>query len=550
MLVRLYIQNYALIQELDLDLQTGFTAITGETGSGKSILLGALGLVLGERADTQVLFDKELKCIVEAEFEVAELQLKELFKRHDLDHLPQSTLRREINPAGRSRAFVNDTPVSLSVLRAMTESLVDIHSQHQTLLLGSDTFQLDLLDIFAEHGSNLKDYKAIYSQYRLKQTELRSLKNFIQENRIDKDYLLFQLQELEEVALKAGEDEQMKEELGLMEHAEEIKTVLNQAMQQMNNEEGLLDQLNALTNRIDSISGHTKRLEELASRLESVRLELDDISQTIEEVESQVELDPERQQVLIEQLDALQRLLSKHRASDVEALIQIKKDIEEKLHSADDAHAKLEALEQELVAIEIKLKASAKALTEERQKAKKKLIKTVSGQFEKLSLPHAKVDIEISQTSDYKNNGCDDINLLFNANKGGRLESLSKVASGGELSRLMLILKSQLAKAKQLPTLIFDEIDTGVSGEIAAQMAAMLREMSEGRQVISITHLPQVAARANHHLKISKSDTKERSITDVTLLDEDGRILELAKMLSGAKVSEASVANARELLKN
>ncbi len=550
MLNRLYIQNYALIQELDLDLKKGFTAITGETGSGKSILLGALGLVLGERADIQVLFDKDIKCIVEAEFDVQDLELKELFKKHDLDYLPVSTLRREINPAGRSRAFVNDTPVQLSVLRIMTESLVDIHSQHQTLLLGNDTFQLELLDHFANHKKELITYNSLYSSYRAKKNELRELKIFIQENSIDKDYLEFQLQELNEIHLRSGEDDRMREELGLKEHAEEIKAVLNQAITHLSSEKGLLDQLNSLSHRILSISSHTKGLDELSARLESVRLELEDISQTAEDLESQVEVDPERQQVLNDQLDALQRLLSKHRVADVDALIQFKIEVEEKLKSADEAHAKCLALEEESKTIEALLKKSAEALSTERTKAKQRLIKEVSSYFDDLSLFNAKIDVDVSQSADYKITGYDDVNILFNANKGGRLELLTKVASGGELSRLMLILKSQLAKAKRLPTLIFDEIDTGVSGEIASQMAAMLREMSEGRQVISITHLPQVAARASQHLKISKSDTKERSITDVACLDEDGRILELAKMLSGTKVSEASVANAKDLLKN
>ena len=550
MLNRLYIQNYALIQELDLDLKKGFTAITGETGSGKSILLGALGLVLGERADIQVLFDKDIKCIVEAEFDVQDLELKELFKKHDLDYLPVSTLRREINPAGRSRAFVNDTPVQLSVLRIMTESLVDIHSQHQTLLLGNDTFQLELLDHFANHKKELITYNSLYSSYRAKKNELRELKIFIQENSIDKDYLEFQLQELNEIHLRSGEDDRMREELGLKEHAEEIKAVLNQAITHLSSEKGLLDQLNSLSHRILSISSHTKGLDELSARLESVRLELEDISQTAEDLESQVEVDPERQQVLNDQLDALQRLLSKHRVADVDALIQFKIEVEEKLKSADEAHAKCLALEEESKTIEALLKKSAEALSTERTKAKQRLIKEVSSYFDDLSLFNAKIDVDVSQSADYKITGYDDVNILFNANKGGRLELLTKVASGGELSRLMLILKSQLAKAKRLPTFIFDEIDTGVSGEIASQMAAMLREMSEGRQVISITHLPQVAARASQHLKISKSDTKERSITDVACLDEDGRILELAKMLSGTKVSEASVANAKDLLKN
>jgi len=550
MLKRIYIQNYALIKELDLNLEQGFTAITGETGSGKSILLGALGLVLGERADTHVLFDKATKCIVEAEFALDPKDLQNEFEAEDLDYQPISTFRREINTSGRSRAFINDTPVSLQVLKAISSKLVDIHSQHQTLLLRDETFQLELLDLFANHGTDIDEYQSTFSLYRAKQDQLKKLKQDIQKHGIDKDYLQFQLDELSELELSSGEDERLREEIGLMEHAEEIKSVLNDSRGQLSAEQGLLDRLNGLSHSLDRISSHTKGLEELASRLNSARLELDDISQSISEIESNVELDPERQQILSEKLDAFQHLFAKHRLETVDELITLKNDIDERLVIADSAQREVADLEQEISSLKTDLQYFSEKLTSNRKDAIPSFIKEVSKSFSQLSLANARTDIQMSLTSDYQILGSDEINVLFNANKGGELEQLSKVASGGELSRLMLILKQQMAKSKGLPTLIFDEIDTGVSGEIASQMAGVLRAMSTGRQVISITHLPQVAARANHHLRISKSDTDERSITDVTWLDDDGRIIELAKMLSGTQVSEASVANAKDLLKN
>lgn len=550
MLQRIHIQNYALIKELNLQLKPGFTAITGETGSGKSILLGALGLVLGERADTHVLFDKNVKCIVEVELNLEKADLEQLFKSFDLDYAHLSSFRREINTSGRSRAFINDTPVPLTTIKRITDELIDIHSQHQTLLLRDVSFQLELLDLFAEHGTGLTDYQETFHDYRSAQEELRKLKQDIQTKGIDKDYLLFQLNELSESELSPGQDDSLREELGLMEHAEEIKSVLAESNVRLSTEQGIMDRIHDLSTGIDRISGHTKGLEELSSRLNSVRLELEDISQSISETEANIEFDQERQQILSEQLDVLQHLLSKHRCSSVESLIELKAEIEERLVMADTAESRVKDLEKKVRTIYGKLETAAKDLSSNRKKAIPRFVKEVSKSFKNLSLENAKVNVNISHSTDFHMFGADDINILFNANKGGALEELHKVASGGELSRLMLILKKQMAASKGLPTLIFDEIDTGVSGEIASQMAGVLREMSGDRQVISITHLPQVAARANHHLRISKSDTDERSITDVEWLDDDGRIIELAKMLSGTQVSEASVANARDLLKN
>ncbi|NND95641.1 MAG: DNA repair protein RecN [Flavobacteriales bacterium] len=550
MLKKLYIQNYALIKELDLDLKTGFTAITGETGSGKSILLGALGIALGERADTTVLFDKDIKCIVEAEFDISNLALEPEFNEADIDHANSSIFRREISTSGRSRAFINDTPVSLHTLKSMSTKLIDIHSQHQTLLLRDEGFQLELLDIFSDHEEVLEEYQTVYTEFQSKVKQHKQLKEDIQKNGIDKDYLEFQLNELEEINLEVGEDERLKEELGLLENVEEIKSVLNQAIDQMQSERGILDQLNSLSQSIEKIASHTKGLEEISSRVESVRLELDDVHTSIESIESSVELDPERQIILAEKLDALQHIMNKHRVSDMTELILLKKDMESRLENADSALVNIRQLETDIEVLKQQMNALSVVLTENRKNAKKQFIDKVSSRFKNLSLPNAEVDINISQSADYHYFGIDEINILFNANKGGNLEGLHKVASGGELSRLMLILKQQLAQSKELPTLIFDEIDSGVSGETASQMAAVLRDLSKECQVIAITHLPQVAGRSNHHLKISKSDTETRSITDITWLDDDGRIVELAKMLSGTKISEASVANAKDLLKN
>jgi DNA repair protein RecN (Recombination protein N) len=550
MLQRLFIQNYALIRALDLKLENGFTAITGETGSGKSILLGALGLTLGERADTHVLFEKDVKCIVEAEFDLTNHNLKSFFDSNDLDYLALTTLRREISPSGRSRAFVNDSPVQLTILREIAQQLVDLHSQHQTLLLRDEDFQLSLLDLFAEHGAVLSAYQSVFFKRKAKQEELRKLKSHIKEHQIDKDYLQFQLDEIDSVKLEIGEDERVTEELGLLEHAKEIKSVLHAATSNLDSENGLLDQLNTLSHQLDSISVHSKGLQELSQRVDSVRLELDDVRSSIEDVDSKVEIDPERQEILEDAVNAFQKLFNKHRVNDVSELIALRDEIDEKLVRSKSTQQELASISEELILLETELDAKSQLLTKARNKAKTLFIDAVTSQFEELSMPNAKIEISVSQSSDYHLLGIDDVNILFNANKGGRLEILSNVASGGELSRLMLILKGELASARQLPTLIFDEIDTGVSGEIASQMAGKLRNLSEGRQVISITHLPQVAARAHQHYRITKSDTDERSITDVEVLDHDGRILEMAKMLSGTRVSSASVENARDLLSN
>ena len=445
---------------------------------------------------------------------------------------------------------MNDSPVQLTTLRLLAQQLVDLHSQHQTLLLKDEQFQLTLLDIFADHGTALSEYQQLYRELRSKQEELQKLKAYVKKNQIDKDYLQFQLEELDSVKLEAGEDAIIAEELGLLEHAQEIKSVLHEAISHLDTENGLLDQLNSLNHRLNGIASHTKGLEELSERVASLRLELDDVRGSIETIESKVELDPERQSILSDSLDTYQRLFNKHRVEDVSGLISLRTEIENNLIESTSTQASIAALSGEIDLLIAALEIKSDLLTKARQSAKKHFIQAVSSQFDSLSLHNAKLDIAISQSSDYHINGKDDVNVLFNANKGGELELLSSVASGGELSRLMLILKGELAKAKQLPTLIFDEIDTGVSGEIASQMAGKLRRLSEGRQVISITHLPQVAARAHQHYSISKSDTDERSITDVEILDNDGRILELAKMLSGTRISDASVDNAKDLLSN
>lgn len=550
MLTRLHIKNYALIEALDVSFDTGFTAITGETGSGKSILLGALKLVLGERADTHVLFDKSSKCIVEVSFDISALKLEETFSRLDLDYLDETSFRREISPNGRSRAFVNDTPVSLTNLRAISTKLIDIHSQHQTLLLGDEDIQLELLDTFSDNAKMLKAYAELFAEYEKTTQEISELRGYIKSNSIDKDYLLFQLDELSGLDLSAGEDGRVKEELSIQLHAEEIAQTLRAGNMSIEAESGLLDQLHDLSHKLNGISDYSQGLSELQERVSSLRIELEDISSTMADIASQSDVNPERKATLEARLDEYMRLFTKHGVQNVEGLAALKVDISQRLERAETSASQLAELHERAEKLHTKLSTQANQISASREKGKAKFVKRVSKRFADLNMPNAEIDVKLSQADQLHAKGIDHVEFLFNANKGGHLEVLSKVASGGELSRLMLLLKHEMAQAKHMPSLIFDEIDSGVSGEVASKMAGLLREMAADRQVISITHIPQVAARAMQHYRVSKSDGAERSITDLQVLDEDGRLLELAKMLSGTAVSEASVANARELMSN
>lgn len=547
MLRHLHIQNYALIERVDIDLKPGFSVITGETGSGKSILLGALGLVLGKRADTAVLFDKDKKCIIEAEFGVEGLE--PLYEQMDLDFEAVSTFRREITPSGRSRAFVNDTPLPLADLRTISSRLVDIHSQHETLLLQGSDIQLQLVDAFAADKSRAAQYVAAFKKYREIESRLKAVQKQVAEEHIDKDYLLFQINELSEAELATTDIDALESEAGLLENAGEIKAVLTAAHGTLSEDQvNVIGMLREIEGQLARLSETTTDLAELHERVKSCRIELDDVAATMLDVDARSELDPERLAQLQERINEVHRLENKHRVSGVDGLRQLEEELLSRLERADSAAAQIADLQAQRTEARSQMSAAATALTKERRSTITRLEKSIQSHFPALALTNAALKIELSPADDFSATGLDDIDFLFRANKGGTFAPLRKTASGGELSRVMLVLKSVLASKAGLPTLIFDEIDTGVSGDIASRMAEMLLGIADGRQVIAISHLAQVASRAETHYRISKTDTAERTLTSIDQLAEEERIMEIASMLSGKRPTEAGIANAKELM--
>jgi DNA repair protein RecN (Recombination protein N) len=542
MLRKLSIKNYALIDELSLDFEKGFTVITGETGSGKSILLGAMGLILGNRSDSNVIHQSGDKCIVEAEFDIADYNLKPLFKEEDLDYAAHSIFRREVLSSGRSRAFVNDTPVSLSLMKNIGSKLVDIHSQHDVIMLKNNSIQLNALDAFAKNEKLRKKYLASFLQWEKLKKDYDQLKNAILSSNMDKDYIDFQLQELVDANLKTGEKEKLEQDQNIAESAEDVNEVFT------NDEHGILNQTRTIENALSKISDKSERYQELSDRIKSVRLEVLDLQNDLGVEESSVEVDPAALNKIQERLDLLYRLENKHRVGDVDELIQVEEKLSNSLFEADQLEKRLKSIEKELKEEEIKLTQLAEALTASRANKIPSFEKKATSLLKSLSLNKARVKVHIEEQKSFGRVGKDHVNFLFNANSGGSLQELGKVASGGELSRVMLAIKSILADTSGLPVLIFDEIDTGISGKVSGMVAKMMVKISEARQVFSITHQAQVASLGNCHYKVSKAESKNRTVTSVELLDKKSRVKEIAEMLSGQSISEHSLANATELL--
>lgn len=549
MLTHLSIHNYALINQLTIDFTKGLSIITGETGAGKSILLGALGLVMGNRADLSSLKDTEKKCIIEAQFSVEGYALQELFEELDLDYEQETIIRREILPSGKSRAFVNDTPVTLSVLNALKTKLIDIHSQHQTMQLSDVSFQFSVIDALAKNQAKIASYKRGLRTYNKLRKELKALQEETERSKEQYEYNLHLFNELEEANLKEGEQEILEEKLDKLNNIEEIKLNLSEALGVSINEEiGIQTLLNSLEGRLQKISSFSKEYEELANRVMSVKIELDDVVTELESANEEVEFNPNEIEELNDRLQLIYNLQKKHSASTIIELQEIHASLSEKVAQVEDAGGIVAQKEGEIKDVAKKLDEVAKMITTSRNKVIPKLKKELEYLLSELGMPNARFAIELLSSEEYLSNGKDNLQFLFSANKGGNFGELKKVASGGELSRIMLSIKKILSENIQLPTIIFDEIDTGVSGEVSNKIAKIMQDMSAHMQVITITHLPQIASKGVQHYKVFKGEEKGVTTSNLKLLSEDERIREIAEMLSGKDVSESALTHAKELL--
>lgn len=550
MLRSLYIQNYALIEKLDIDFGSGFSVITGETGAGKSIILGAIGLLLGQRADVKSIRRGAAKCVIEARFEIAGYGMQPFFEENELEYEDECILRREVYASGKSRAFINDTPASLVQMKELGEQLIDVHSQHQNLLLNKEGFQLNVLDILAHDEDELAAYQSLHREWKQAQRDLENLIALAGQNKADEDYIRFQLEQLEDAHLTAGEQEELEQEADTLSHAEEIKAGLFRAGQVMNSDEGGL--LSALKECLNTMSGLQKvypSAGELAERLESSYIELKDISQEISGKEEEVEFNPARLEEVNDRLNLVYTLQQKHRVSTVDELLALADDYAAKLSNITSSDEQIEELKSRSESLYNKVKKQAAVLTELRTAAAREVEKQMAARLIPLGMPNVRFRVEIGTRKEPGAHGADTVGFLFSANKNGALQNISSVASGGEIARVMLSVKAMIAGAVKLPTIVFDEIDTGVSGEIADRMADIMQEMGDSdRQVISITHLPQIAARGRAHYKVYKQDNETETNSHIRRLTDEERVGEIAHMLSGATLTEAALNNAKALL--
>lgn len=539
-----------MIRQLEINFNSGLSIISGETGAGKSIILGALSLILGQRADTQMLRDREKKCIVEGTFGIKEYKLQVYFRDNDLDYEELTTLRREISSNGKSRAFVNDTPVKLNILRDLSLRLIDIHSQHENLELVNNLFQLKVIDVFARHSDLVEDYIINYKKYRELEKKLTVINSTAQQSKQDLDYFQFQFNQLEEAHLVPGEQEKLEEELGTLIHAEEIKTNLGNASFILANEENaLLTRLLETLQLLGKLKSYFSKAGELYDRLESSHIELKDIAMEIEQLDEEVEHNPTRAKEVNERLDLIYSLQQKHLVRTVDELIGIKEEFQKKIDKVTSYEVEIGKLVKELDARKIKLEKLAVKLSESRLSIIPEMESHLTGMLRQLGMPNGKFRIKHKKTEDYTPTGIDKVVFLFSANKQSDLQDISVVASGGELSRVMLSLKTLITSSSGLPTIIFDEIDSGVSGDIADRVGNILADMAQNMQVINITHLPQIASKGKNHYKVYKKDEEDSTNTYIKLLNDEERLEEIAKLLSGKELTDAAIRNARELLK-
>ncbi|MBQ5605973.1 MAG: DNA repair protein RecN [Prevotella sp.] len=552
MLNQLYIKNFTIIDCLDICLKPGFSVITGETGAGKSIILGAINLLIGQRADIKSIKSGSDKCVIEAHFNINKYKLRDFFEENNIEYDAEDCImRREITINGKSRAFINDTPVPLNLMKILGQQLIDIHSQHQNMMLSDKNFQISVTDLIADNRKEKEDYCDLYHQYVEAQKEVRELSAEIERNRTNEDFMRFQHNELCEAKLTPGMQENLEQESQMLNNIETIKSALFTADNCLsgNDNNGVISLLRDANRNISSISNLCKGLEDISERLDSCYIEIKDIAQEISAKAEDTDYDPHRLEIIEETLDKIYSLQKKHHADTVDELICIREDISRKLSLMDNSDDELKALTEKEAMLLEECKEKARILTATRQKAARKIEQDMKEMLVPLGIPNVKFAIDI-QDKPLSDDGADSISFMFSANKNTPMLPVSQVASGGEIARLMLSLKALIGKTVMLPTIIFDEIDTGVSGKIAEQMAEMMMEMGNNdKQVISITHLPQIAARGKTHYKVYKEDTPEETVSRMVMLNDDERVSEIAQMLSGADITEAAISNAKELLK-
>lgn len=549
MLKHLAIGNYALIDSLSMTFDDGFSVITGETGAGKSILLGALGFVLGERSDSSIMLDETKKCTVEATFVVDNERFKPFFEANDLDVEEELILRRELTPTKKSRAFINDTPVTLQQLKELGSQLVDIHSQHDSLLLTNADFQLKIVDDAADNGALLVEYQEVYHKYVSLRNELKSLREMARKNATENDFLAFQLDELVKADLQDNEYEEVSQKLELLENAEEVKTLLAQSLGTLKDSEfSILDQLNDLKSNVDRLRRCIPQAEQYLERIDSTKIELKDIAQDLDNLQDSTQFDADSLNEIQERFDLIQRLMMKHHVSDYADLLGIREDLQQKVGAFANIDEVIAKKEQELKKCEKELTKLADNLSDRRKKAKAPFEKSVTEILKQLKMPYGVFVIEISENSDFSEQGRDKIRFMFSANKGVKPDDMSRVASGGELSRLMLAIKAVAAENAYIPTLIFDEIDTGVSGEVASKLGDIMQKMGENLQIVSITHLPQIASKAKNHFFVYKDESEQKTRSCIRQLSHDERVTEIAKMLSNDKITPEAIRAAEVIL--
>jgi len=549
MLKNLKIENYALIEHLDIDFTDGLSVITGETGAGKSIIIGALSLVLGHRADTKIILSDSGKCVVEAVFDISAYNLQHFFDQWELDYSDECIVRREVLPSGKSRAFINDTPVNLQQIKELISLLVDIHSQHENLLLSNADFQLNVVDTVADTSVELNQYRDIFDNYQTLRRQLKTLQSDAEKIIAERDYALFQFNQLKEAKLIDGEQDTLEEELKVMNHSQDITESLSTVSQIFDNDEiGVVSQLKTAANNIHRLSEYLGRADEFYERIDSAMIDIKDIAVEIDNILSNTEFSIERKNFVEDRLNMIYSLQQKHKAATVGELLDIQSDFEQKINLIDNFDEEIARLQRETADVESRLSEVAKQLTVKRMSVSKPVVEHVERMLNDLGMPNGRLEIVFSALDGFTPSGADKIEFLFSANKNRPPLPISEIASGGEMSRLMLIVKSLISTTKALPTIIFDEIDTGISGEIAKKMGEIMEQMAENMQVIAISHLPQIASKGRTHYKVFKDETKDKTQTNIIQLSANERIMEIAEMMAGKNPSRSALDSAAEML--